>query len=1186
MGDSRDIAFGRLASARGLVTVETVRQVYAALPPGRSLAEALVASGTLSPDDARRVMAELAYRASGPRPVATPPDDATVQLPARPPNGLQPIAAPADDATVQIPARPTSGASPTPRSSSSSGEVVLPEVGEVVGGRYRVGTILGRGGMGAVYRAFDSQLNVDVALKVMLPGEETGNEVARFSREAEAVAKVDTHAGIVRVRGLGEHRGLHFAAMDLVEGQDLKALVKNSGPLPVADALAYTEQAARAIQHCHDKGVLHRDLKPANLLLRSADHNVFVTDFGLALDATKERLTKTGEVMGTPAYMSPEQAEGLKEEIDHRTDVYALGAILYELVTGKTPFEGDAIQILKKIFLDMPKPVRSHRADAPADVDLICMKAMAKEKGVRYRSAKAFADDVARLRAGDPITARPLTLRERYGAKIRKYRGVGVLFAVLVLCLAALAVQGVVNLRNAALFQKTIVVELREFLRGSSPLDSLRSKTDGAELNTKRASSVVSMLVGAEGRERAGGEEMAEYLAEVCRDLGAEADRSLVESLESLESEDDPLALVPLKTLTRRLGFAAGLGDVLPGEDTEEPDEALVFKGLEALGWGRPFQSDAEPWAVDVEGARTALGSALRSKNKTLADAAGRVLSEVAAVDSACAEYLAFGATLARKMGPRLEVGAWPKLTSLHEATQPKLRVYLMDRLRGLKEAGSVDAVNALRETLSRLRGEVPLQKVGACLRKWCGLQQPFLELEDPKLRIVDAKEFRMAMDTLLVELTTLPNGKVPSEAESSEYRKLILLLDRYVVWSEPLQSSCHDLLLHDFRRYATPGNTPPIDLIIMPPRIGSLLPVWLESACKTWSEAGLFEQAAKSAQSGNAYLIWANSIELVGSTRADTPYEAKRCGLMLRCFATALGSSLSDETWQALGLGAERVTLREPLNPRFDAYVRSQVGQYAIRRAGQQLNGAAPNPDVLLAAAELLAGLEGRLKDFSSSRQVLDHCKNGASAIGGVCGSLLAPDSERALRLRKIEGDFYEAGLALAWKRVRMNASGEIPEHLKEGSLQGLGSEFDPTKVLRDLIALVEKQAIWRKATGAHAPVFSGFEEVERWYLDRDRVVPPEVLVSWCEVAFEMERVEDVDSVSERLLSRMQASAPTAPREREKWFEWKEKARGYRANAILRRGDRAGADALYEEAKKDPGHRSLDRVWDAFRTR
>ncbi|MGE0706962.1 MAG: protein kinase [Planctomycetota bacterium] len=317
-------------------------------------------------------------------------------------------------------ASPGSGGGSTAADPRLGGEGRLPEAGELVDGRYRVERVLGKGGMGAVYKVRDEQHGVDLALKVMLAGADSGDAVLRFQREAEAVAKVDAHAGVVRIRGFGTHQGCPYAAMDLVVGRDLHERVKAEGPLPLEEALRLTQQVCEAIQHCHEQGVLHRDLKPANVLQRAADGQPFVTDFGLALDEERERLTKTGQVMGTPAYMPPEQAEGDKAGMDQRVDVYSLGAILYELLTGQAPFQGDQMQLLKKVFMDDPAPLRTLRPEAPRDLALVCEKAMAKDRELRYASAGELAADLAALRRGEPISARPPTRWERTKWRLRR----------------------------------------------------------------------------------------------------------------------------------------------------------------------------------------------------------------------------------------------------------------------------------------------------------------------------------------------------------------------------------------------------------------------------------------------------------------------------------------------------------------------------------------------------------------------------------------------------------------------------------------------------------------------------------------------------------------------------------------------------------------------------------------------
>ena len=1095
-----------------------------------------------------------------------------------------------DDVTLQGGGRPPSGVGPPPTSQSSSGETALPEVGEVVANRYRVGTILGRGGMGAVYRASDSQLGCDVALKVMLPGEEAGNEVARFRREAEAVAKVDAHAGIVRVRDLGEHRRMPFVAMDLVEGQDLKALVKAGGPLPVDEALAYTEQTARAIQHCHDKGVLHRDLKPANLLLRAADNQVFVTDFGLALDLTEDRLTKTGEVMGTPAYMSPEQAEGLKDEIDHRTDVYALGAILYELVTGKTPFSGDAIQILKKIFLNMPKAVGALRPDAPSDVNLVCMKAMAKEKGVRYRSAKAFADDVARLRSGEPVSARPLTLRERRGRWFRAHRAKFVVGLGVLLCAVVGAVGGYLFWVKRKTLRETLVEDLREFIRTSPPLPEDADDTN--KLGTQ-AISVIKLLASHDREEatfdsqKHSNAERAEHLAQIYRDVRDERDRPLVKTLAWLKSEDDPLAFVPLETLARRLGFSAGLGDVLADESTQARSEDLLFEGLHLLSWGRDSADQDMSSPVDVDGARTLLDRVAKSDTLELSAAASQVLANIAKVDSACAEYVAFGVSAARDAGPKLRVRDWPELKTLYAKTKPQLRAYLIDRLRTTKDLAAAESVQAIDKAISSLDAKTPLWKQWDFVRAWReGPLKKFLA-EEPSLALADAPKSRVALRSLVTNVAALATEERARGSRLQGFVGFVGLFKDDFKWTPEVQESCANVLFFGLIGYMERGEVPPGDALILGPRFETLLPPFLAGACRVWVKGGLFKRTAEATKKGDGYLTWARALDLLGETRDENQDAADRCALLVRCFANAIGPALRDETWLSLGLGkGTRVELSEPMNRKFEVYALSQVGQYAIRGAEKRFPGTEPDPTVLVAAAELLAGLSGRLDEFHRPSLLLDHCKNGAHAIGSVCKTALDPNSKQAKRLLKVEGELYDVGVATAWGRIKAIKTGKATQGLKQGSLHGVGSKLDLTKQLRDLMGLLENQGKWRDRTGHKDGAFEGYANLERWYLARKRAVDPQVLVDWCHLAQSLQEYDELARVSTRLLDRLQATPPRGPRDRKQWFAWRDKGRGQRASVLLHRGDHEAAKALYEEAKKAPGHRPTDTLWAPFQGR
>ena len=280
-------------------------------------------------------------------------------------------------------------------------------------GDYELLREIARGGMGVVYRARQVSLNRPVALKMILAGQLAGDdEVKRFHLEAEAAANLD-HPGIVPIYEIGEHEGQHFFSMGFVEGTSLAAKVAD-GPLPPREAATLTMQVAEAVQFAHEKGVIHRDLKPANVLL-DAQGQPKVTDFGLAKKLQADSgLTHTGQVMGTPSYMPPEQAEG--KNVGPAADVYALGAILYCLLTGRPPFQAATpMDTLMQVVGQDPVPVRQLNATVPRDLETICLKCLEKEPRRRYASARALAEDLRsvpggradRGAAGGPGNGRP-----------------------------------------------------------------------------------------------------------------------------------------------------------------------------------------------------------------------------------------------------------------------------------------------------------------------------------------------------------------------------------------------------------------------------------------------------------------------------------------------------------------------------------------------------------------------------------------------------------------------------------------------------------------------------------------------------------------------------------------------------------------------------------------------------------
>jgi eukaryotic-like serine/threonine-protein kinase len=316
-------------------------------------------------------------------------------------------------------------------------------------GRYMHLELLGRGGMATVYRAYDPSLGRLVALKLIRDEDPALSQ--RLLMEARAQARIE-HEHVCRIYEAGEEEGRPYIAMQYVEGRPLREVYPG---LTLEQKLKLMAEVAEGLHAAHRVGLLHRDVKPSNVMVDVTDDGVafpYVVDFGLALETNAPGVTATRQVMGTPAYMSPEQARGETRTLDRRSDVYSLGATLYEMLGGSPPFEGgSSVDLLMKLLHEEPAPLLLRDPGIPRDVQTIVMKCLEKEPARRYDSARALAQDIGRYLDGEPVSARPAGVWYRLSRRARKHKGavaMGAVALVLVSVSAFLAVSARTSARK------------------------------------------------------------------------------------------------------------------------------------------------------------------------------------------------------------------------------------------------------------------------------------------------------------------------------------------------------------------------------------------------------------------------------------------------------------------------------------------------------------------------------------------------------------------------------------------------------------------------------------------------------------------------------------------------------------------------------------------------------------------
>ncbi len=374
--------------------------------------------------------------------------------------------------------------------------------------KYHTAVPIGRGGMGEVHRAWDPTLNRHVALKLLRSDDPELEE--RMLREARLQARV-SHPNVCPVYEVGRHEGRVYIAMQLIEGEALDEAARGLG---LEQKVALVRTVAEAVHAAHTVGLVHRDLKPANILVErtgEGELKPWVVDFGIAREREVEGATVTGQVLGTPGYLSPEQARGEVSTIDRRSDVFSLGVVLYELLCGSRPFAGDSdVEVLVALLESEPQPLRRRAPHLPRDLETVVMTCLEHDRERRYDSARALADDLGRFLAGEPILARPATLVRRLAARARRHpvtagllAAAGIAVVVMAIGLAVAWVKYTVDLRTERDLARTAQLEAESREREATEItESLAGLFELANPSRAAGEDLTARQLLAEGEQR------------------------------------------------------------------------------------------------------------------------------------------------------------------------------------------------------------------------------------------------------------------------------------------------------------------------------------------------------------------------------------------------------------------------------------------------------------------------------------------------------------------------------------------------------------------------------------------------------------------------------------------------------------------------------------------------------------